>query len=206
MKTLALAMITTAVAASAGSAASVAEFDTNGDHFASFGEVVAVNPKISHSDFRDIDINRDNRLGASEVQAGEAILGRGFDATGTFRSTIDISGGSFVTYGALQEAYPGLPTSQARVIDGNKDGRIGSTELAAGQSALGVYDSGGQARTSYKAIDTDSSRFASLSELQVFFPNLSENDLRVFDVNRDGRIAFNEFYSPLAVETLGKNK
>ena len=32
------------------------------------------------------------------------------------------------------------------------------------------------------------------------------NDLRVFDVNRDGRIAFNEFYAPLAVETLGKNK
>lgn len=206
MKCLALAMTTIALAASAGSAASVAEFDTNGDHFASFGEVVAVNPKISHSDFRDIDINRDNRLGASEVQGGQAVLSRGLNSSGTFRSTTDISGGSFVTYGALQEAYPGLPTSQARVIDGNKDGRIGSSELAAGQSALGVYDSGGQAPTSHKAVDTDSSRFASLSELQVFYPNLSENDLRVFDVNRDHRISSVEYYSPSATAILGENK
>ena len=206
MKILALAMITTAVAASAGTAASVAEFDTNGDHFASFGEVVAVNPKISRSDFRDIDINRDNRLGASEVQASEAILGRGLNSSGTFRSTTDISGGSFVTFGALQNAYPGLPTSQLRIIDRNKDGRIDSNELATGQTDLGVYDSGSQSQTSHKTVDTDSSGFASLGELQVFYPNLSENDLRVFDVNRDRRISSSEYYSPSATAILGENK
>ena len=55
-------------------------------------------------------------------------------------------------------------------------------------------------------VDTDGSGFASLAELQAVYPGTTANDLRIFDVNRDGRIAFNEFYAPLAVETLGTNK
>ena len=206
MKTLALALATTALAASAATAASVADFDRNGDRFASFAEVVAANPTIDRNDFREIDVNRDNRLSASEVQAGEAILGRGMNPTGTFLSTTDISGGSFVGYGELQAAYPGLPTSQVRIIDQNKDGRISAVELAAGQADLGVYEDGSQILVSLDRVDTDGSGFASLGELQSVYPNLTANDLRFFDVNRDGRIDFTEFYSSDAIEVLGKNK
>lgn len=206
MKSVALAMTTIALATSAGSAASVAEFDTNGDHFASFGEVVAANTKIGRSDFREIDINSDHRLSASEVQGGQAVLSRGLNSSGTFRSTTDISGGSFVAFGALQNAYPGLPISQLRIIDRNKDGRIDSSELAAGQTDLGVYDIGSQTQIGHKAVDTDSSGFASLGELQVFYPNLSENDLRAFDVNRDRRISSSEYYSTRATAILGHSK
>lgn len=206
MKTLALALATTALTASVAAAASVADFDQNGDRFASFAEVTAVNATIDRNDFRGIDTNRDNRLSASEVQAGEAVLGRGTDATGTFLSTHDISGGAFVSYSELQGAYPGLPTSQARIIDINKDHRISAVELAAGQAELSVYENGSQILVSLDSIDADGSGFASLSELQASYPNLSSNDLRFFDVNRDGRISFNEFYSGDAIEVLGKNK
>ena len=206
MKTLVLALATTALTATAVSAASVADFDQNGDRFASFAEVTAVNATIDRNDFRGIDVNRDNRLSASEVQAGQAVLGRGTDATGTFLSTTDISGGAFVSYGDLQAAYPGLPTSQVRIIDANKDHRISAVELAAGQADLGVYENGSQILVSLDSIDADGSGFASLGELQTAYPSLSSNDLRFFDVNRDGRINFNEFYSSDAIEVLGKNK
>ena len=206
MKTLVLAIATTALTATVATAASVADFDQNGDRFASFAEVTAVNGKIDRNDFREIDVNRDNRLSASEVQAGEAILSRGMDATGTFLSTADISGGAFVSYGELQAAYPGLPTSQVRIIDGNKDGRISAVELAAGQASLSVYEGGSQILVSLDSVDADGSGFASLGELQSVYPGLTANDLRFFDVNRDGRVSFNEFYSTGAIEVLGKNK
>ena len=46
----------------------------------------------------------------------------------------------------------------------------------------------------------------SLSELQTAYPSLRSNDLLSFDVNRDGRISFNELYSADAIEVLGENK
>lgn len=206
MKTLALALATTALAATAATAGALAEFDANGDRFASFAEVTAVNPLVNRQDFRDIDINRDRRLSASEVQAGEAVLGRGTAPTGAFLSTQDISGGSFVSPAELQAAYPGLPASQVRIIDRNKDNRISAVELAAAQDDLGVYETGSSILVSLNSIDTDGSGFASLGELQSAYPGLSRNDLRFFDTNRDGRINFTEFYAPEAIEVLGKNK
>lgn len=206
MKTLALAIATTALTATVATAASVADFDQNGDRFASFAEVTAVNATIDRNDFRGIDTNRDNRLSATEVQAGQSVLGRGTDATGTFLSTADISGDAFVSYSELQSAYPGLPTSQARIIDANKDGRISAVELAAGQADLSVYENGSQILVSLDSVDVDGSGFASLGELQTAYPGLSANDLRFFDGNRDGRVSFTEFYSSEAIEVLGKNK
>ncbi len=205
MKTLTLALITTALTASVATAASIADFDQNGDRFASFNEVVAANPTVDRNDFRSIDVNRDNRLSANEVEAGEAILGRGMNATGTFLSTQDISGGSFVSPAELQAAYPGLPASQVGIIDLNKDNRISAVELAAAQAELGVYEQGSQILVSLDSIDADGSGFASLAELQVAYPKLSANDLRIFDVNRDGRIGFTELYTGEAIAVLGKN-
>ena len=211
MKTLALALATTALAATAASAMSVEAFDQNGDRFASYAEVTAVNPKVSRSEFRDLDINRDRRLSSVELQApgAEAILERGMNTAGTVLSVADISGGSFVTEGQLAAAYPGLKSHEFNIIDTNKDGRVSSVEIYAdaAQDILNEHEAGnGGVLVSLDAVDTDGSGFASLAELQSVYPGTTANDLRLFDVNRDGRIAFNEFYSQDAVETLGKNK
>lgn len=211
MKTLALALATTALAATAASAMSVGAFDQNGDRFVSYAEVTAVNPTVSRNDFRDLDVNRDRRLSSVELNApgAEAILDRGTNPAGTVRSVADISGGSFVSEGQLMAAYPGLMSHEFDIIDTNNDNRVSSVEIyaSAAQDILNEHEAGnGGVLVSLDAVDTDGSGFASLAELQSVYPGTTANDLRVFDVNRDGRIAFNEFYAPLAVETLGKNK
>ena len=211
MKTLALALATTALAATAASAMSVGTFDQNGDRFVSYSEITAVNPTVSKNDFRDLDVNRDRRLSSVELNApgAEAILDRGTNAAGTVQSVADISGGSFVSEAQLAAAYPGLKAHEFDIIDGNNDGRVSSVEIyaSAAQDILNEHEAGnGGILVSLDAVDTDGSGFATLGELQSAYPGTTANDLRVFDVNRDGRIAFNEFYSPLAVETLGKNK
>ncbi len=211
MKTLALALATTALAATAASAMSVETFDQNGDRFATFAEVTAVNPKVSRSEFRDLDVNRDRRLSSVELQApgAEAILDRGMNTAGTVLSVGDISGGSFVTEAELAAAYPGLKTVEFDIIDSNNDGRVSSVEIyaSAAQDILNQHESGqGGILVSLDSVDTDGSGFASLAELQSVYPGTSANDIRIFDVNRDGRISFNEFYSADAIEVLGKNK
>jgi len=210
MKTLALALATTAIAATAASAASLGDFDLNGDRFVSYQEATSVNPKVERQEFRSIDVNRDNRLSSVELQAPgvEAILGRGKGGSAGVQSVADISGGSFVTESQLAAAYPGLKGHEFDIIDTNNDGRVSSTEIyaSAAQDILSEHEAGEGILVSLDAVDTDGSGFATLAELQVAYPGTSANDLRVFDTNRDGRISFNEFYAPEAVETLGKNK
>ncbi len=210
MKSLALALATTAIAATAASAMSVGSYDQNGDRFVSFEEVTAVNPLVSRNEFRDLDVNRDRRLSSVELNApgAEAILDRGTQSNGTVRSVADISGGSFVSEGQLTAAYPGLKAHEFDIIDANNDNRVSAVEIYASgaQDILNQHEGGNGILVSLDSIDTDGSGFASLAELQSVYPGTSANDLRIFDVNRDGRIAFNEFYAPLAVETLGKNK
>ncbi|CAN0581838.1 unnamed protein product [Ectocarpus sp. 12 AP-2014] len=187
MKTLALAIATTALTATVAAAATgISSFDANGDRFASFDEVVAVNATLDKNDFRGIDINRDNRLSASEVLApgAQAVLKRGATSTG---GAATVSG--FASEAQLAAAYPGLSSVDFHLIDANNDNR-----------------QGGQILVSLDSVDVDGSGFASLSELQAVYPGLSSNDLIFFDANDDNRISFTEFYSLDAIQTLGKNK
>jgi hypothetical protein len=210
MKTLALALATTAIAATAASAMSVSAFDQNGDRFVSFVEVTTVNPLVNRNEFRELDVNRDNRLSSVELNApgAEAILDRGTQSNGTVRSVADLSGGSFVNEGQLAAAYPGLSSAEFDLIDTNNDNRVSSVEIYASdaQDILNKHEGGQSILVSLDLVDTDGSGFASLAELQAFYPGTTANELRTFDVNRDGRIAFNEFYTPEAVKTLGENK
>ena len=206
MKTLALAIATTALTATVASAATgIATFDANADRFASFDEVVAVNPTIDRNDFRGIDVNRDNRLSAAEVLApgAQAVLKRGTTSTGG-AATVD----GFASFAELAAAYPGLSMVDFDQIDGNNDNRVSSVEIldADAQVRLGRYETGSQILVSLSSVDVDGDGFATLSELQVAYPGLSSNDLIFFDTNDDNRISFTEFYALDAVEVLGKNK
>jgi Ca2+-binding EF-hand superfamily protein len=210
MKTLALALATTALAATAASAMSVSSFDQNGDRFVSFQEVTAVNPNVNRQQFRDIDVNRDNRLSSVELNApgAETVLTRGLGDSAGVLSVADISGGSFVSESQLVAAYPGLKSHEFDIIDTNNDGRVSSVEIYAddAQAILSEHEKGGGVLVTLDAVDTDGSGFASLSELQSVYPGLSRTDLREIDINRDGRIAFNELYDADAIEVLGRNK
>ena len=206
MKTLALAIATTALTATVASAATgIAAYDTNGDRFASFDEVVAVNPTIDRNDFRGIDVNRDNRLSAAEVQAAgaQAVLKRGTSATGG-AATVD----GFASFAELAAAYPGLSMVDFDQIDENNDNRVSSVEIldSDAQARLGRYETGSQILVSLSSVDGNGDGFASLSELQAAYPGLTSNDLIFFDDNNDNRISFTEFYALDAVEVLGKNK
>lgn len=206
MKTLALAIATTALTASVAAAATgISSFDANGDRFASFDEVVAVNSTIDRNDFRGIDTNRDNRLSSAEVLApgAQAVLKRGAASTGS-AATVD----GFASFGELAAAYPGLSKVDFDQIDENNDNRVSSVEILDGdaQARLGRYENGGQILVSLNSVDVDGNGFASLGELQVAYPGLTSADLIFFDANDDNRISFTEFYSLDAVQTLGKNK
>lgn len=56
----------------------LASVDADGDGFVGFGELQAAFPGLSANDFRALDINRDNRLGATELYTLDTsvVLGR----------------------------------------------------------------------------------------------------------------------------------
>lgn len=209
MKTLALAIATTALTATVATAASVTDFDQNGDRFASFSEVSAVNPTVSRQDFRDLDVNRDNRLSAVEVQAAGAnvVLNRGTGGTDAVRGVGAISAGAFISEAELKASYPGLSSVDFDLIDTNNDNRVSANEIydADAQDLISQHESGSQILVSLDEIDVDGSGFASLGELQAQYPGLTSADLIWFDQNKDNRISFTEFYSSDAIQVLGKN-
>ena len=210
MRLLICSAVATILTTVSASAISINTFDTNGDRFASYAEVTAVNASVSRSEFRELDVNRDRRLSSVELQApgAEAILNRGVNPTGTVLSVGDISGGNFVSRAELAAAYPGLEAYEFDIIDANKDGRVSSTEIyaASAQDILSVHEHPESILVSLDRVDTDGSGFASLAELQTVYKGTTANDLLDIDVNRDGRISFTEFYSPSAVVVLGENR
>ena len=55
---------------------SLAAIDTDGSNFADFSEVTAAYPGLTAPDFRDLDLNRDNRISFGELYQGQDILDR----------------------------------------------------------------------------------------------------------------------------------
>lgn len=210
MKTLALAIATTALTATVATAAGIGAVDRNGDRFASRAELAAVYPTITTSDFRDLDRNRDNRISASEITApgAEAILNKHVAAASVQDvRDIDTNGDGFASQAELAAAYPGFRASDFDDVDSNDDGRVSFTELYAptAQDVVSRYEQGSTILVSLDRIDTDGSGFASYNELVAAYPNLSFVDFNRFDANNDKRISFGELYDLDAIEVLGKN-
>ena len=212
MKTLVLALATTAITATAAAAAGISSIDQNGDRFASKAEVAAVYPGLSTSDFRDIDTNRDGRWSSVEFNTGEAklIVARNVPGVGGVQdvASLDTDGSGFVSEAELAAAYPGLNAFDFDDIDTNNDNRLSSVELydADAQVVISRYDAtSGGVLVALDALDTDNSGFASLGELTAQYENLSQIDFDRIDTNNDDRISFSELYDIDAQIVLGKN-
>ncbi len=212
MKTLVLALATTALTATAAVAGGISSVDQNGDRFASKAEVAAVYPGLSAADFRDIDTNNDGRWSANEFITGEAkaIVARNVPGVG---GVVDLAGldadrSGFVSQAELAAAYPGLTDFDFDDIDANDDGRVSAVELYGNeaQAIVSRYDeTTGGVLVALDVLDTDNSGFASLSELSAQYTNLSAIDFDQIDTNNDNRISFSELYDIDAQTVLGKN-
>lgn len=210
MKTLALAIATTALTATVASAAGLGAVDTNGDRFASRAELASVYPTLTANDFRDLDQNRDNRISASEINAPGAtsILNRKTGGTAVQGlAGIDTNGDGFASQAELAAAYPGFGANDFDDLDVNDDRRVSSVELYApvAQDVVSRYDEGSSILVSLDTVDTDSSGFASFGELAAQYPNLSAVDFQRLDANDDNRISFSELYDLDSISVLGKN-
>ncbi len=212
MKTLVMALATTALTASAAAAAGIGAVDQNGDNFASKAELTAVYPTLSATDFRDIDTNDDRRISNTEITAPgvQAILARHVAVEGGVQdlASLDADGSGFVSMSELSAAYPGFRATDFTDIDVNDDNRVSASELYAAEAQVIVsrYDAGGSnVLVALNEIDTDGSGFASLNELSATYQNLSVVDFNQIDANNDNRISFDELYAGDAQTVLGKN-
>ena len=111
----------------------LSEVDQNGDRFVSKEELSAVYEGTTDSDFRRIDVNRDNRGSAPELYAplAQALLTR-YEMGGSMITTImqvDTNDDFFVGFDELVQSFPGLSYLDFEMIDGNGDRRISSVEF-----------------------------------------------------------------------------
>ena len=111
----------------------LSEVDQNGDRFVSKEELSAVYDGTTDSDFRRIDVNRDNRVSAPELYAplAQALLTR-YEMGGSMITTImqvDTNDDFFVGFDELVQSFPGLSYLDFEMIDGNGDRRISSVEF-----------------------------------------------------------------------------
>ena len=187
--------------ATAVSAMSATDLDINEDGFASITEVRQIFPGFSSDDFRQLDVNRDNRLGNTELTASgtTGILGR-YEQTMSIvhgLSDIDTDGDRFATQAELSAVYKGLLDDEFRQIDVNRDNRVNSTELYSplAQALVTRYEMSGEDIVTIMQVDTDDDAFASFAELRSTYADLTQNDFDLIDNNGDNRVSANEYYS-----------
>jgi|GEM_PF-5548392 Ca2+-binding EF-hand superfamily protein len=206
-------LITAALVASAtaASAMKATDLDIDGDGFASIGEVRQIFPGFSSNDFRDIDVNRDRRLSDSELNASgvSAIVGRYQDTMAIIHSLTDIdtSGDRFVSEEELGAVYNGVTANEFDLIDLNNDDRVSAQELyqPLAQAMLNRYEMGGRDLITIMQVDTDDDAFATLEELQSFYPGLTKSEFEIIDINGDNRLGSTEYYTTEAQEVFDKN-
>lgn len=110
----------------------LSEVDQNGDRFATIEELRAVYDGLLDSEFRQIDINRDNRVSAGELYAPRAqTFVTRYEMGGRMVITAmqaDSNGDFFITYEELIQSYPSLSHTEFEMIDANGDNRVAAIE------------------------------------------------------------------------------
>lgn len=197
--------------ATAASAMKPTDLDIDGDGFASLAEVRQIFPGFSSNDFRDIDVNRDRRLGNKELNAPgtRAIIGR-YESTMSVvhgLSEVDTNGDRFATREELNSVYNGLDDDDFREIDVNRDNRVNATELyrPLAQALLTRYEMGGRDVITIMQVDVDDDAFASFAELKSVYSKLSQQDFHLIDNNGDNRVSAIEYYNAESQAILDHN-
>ena len=110
----------------------LSDIDKNGDRFADRGELNAVYNGLNDEEFRQIDVNRDNRVNATELYRpqAQALLTR-YEMSGRDLITImavDTDDDAFASFAELKRVYGNLSMADFNLIDNNGDNRVSSTE------------------------------------------------------------------------------
>ena len=110
----------------------LSDIDTNGDRFASRAELNAAYKGLDDDDFRQIDVNRDNRVNSTELYnpMAQARLTR-YKMSGEDIVTImqvDTDDDAFASFAELRSTYPKLTQQDFDLIDNNGDNRVSSNE------------------------------------------------------------------------------
>lgn len=204
-------LATVLATATAASAMKATDFDIDTDGFVTITELRQVFPGFSSNDFRNLDENRDRRLSSKELNASgvSAIVGRYKDTMAVVHglSDIDSNGDRFASLDELNSVYAGLTQNEFNLIDGNNDNRVGASELYSpmAQAMLNRYEMSGRDLITIMQVDVDDDAFASLAELQAFFPTLSKSEFDIIDINGDNRLGATEYYHPETQTVLDKN-
>ena len=110
----------------------LSDIDTNGDRFADRGELNVVYNGLLDDEFRSIDVNRDQRISATELYRpmAQAVLSR-YEMSGRDLITImtvDTDDDAFASFAELKAVYGDLSMIDFHLIDNNGDNRVSSTE------------------------------------------------------------------------------
>lgn len=208
LSTLAGLMMT----ATAASAMQPQDLDINGDGFATIAEVRTIFPGFSSFDFRDVDLNNDNRLSSNELKSPETrgTLGRYQNRMAIVHglSDLDQNGDRFASRAELDAVYNGLTDSEFTQIDINRDNRVSASELYAprAQALVTRYEMGSRMLVTIMQVDTNDDFFVTFEELVQAYPGLSHTEFELVDANGDNRVASNEYYSPEAQQVFNVNR
>ena len=118
----------------------VSDVDLNGDRFLTRDELKAQYDGFNEQDFRDLDLNNDQRIDAREFYnpASQAIVTR-YEMAPTMDLTIqqvDMDGDYFVSYEELKDAFPSVSQADFNQIDLNNDNRVHSVEFYNSQAQI----------------------------------------------------------------------
>ena len=110
----------------------LSDIDTNGDRFASRGELNAVYKGLLDDEFREIDVNRDNRVSSNELYRplAQALVTR-YEMSGrdlVTIMTVDTDDDAFASFDELHSVYGNLSMVDFHLIDNNGDNRVSSGE------------------------------------------------------------------------------
>lgn len=121
----------------------VSDVDLNGDRFLTRDELQAQYDGFNEQDFRDLDLNNDQRVDAREFYqpSSQAVVTR-YEMAPDNDMTIqmvDMDGDYFVSYDELKSAFPKVSEIDFKEIDMNGDSRLNSLEFYDARSQV-IFD------------------------------------------------------------------
>ena len=205
-------MTTTAVALFAATAASaatdIADVDMTNDDFVGFEELRMAFPELTEEFFDQMDLNTDNRISSEELLETKAqdILARYTMVPMQERKQVvlDANYDRFVTKEEFVAVFPTFSEIDFDAIDDNNDDRVSYVEVyeTEAQNIIARYYGGTVADIAQ--IDANGDNFADFEEMMGYYPTITEENLRLIDLNNDNRISSQELYEPKAQQIVSR--